>query len=173
MKKYLLIAVSVLVFLGLVLALILSALPLLTGDGAAVQAMNERSDGDVSHSADTLAARAEQTVVAEAVVLPVHQATLSMQASGVAAEILVKEGDAVDAGQVILRLQNSHQRAAVAQAEAALASARAGLAALEAGSRSQEIAFAQAGLEAMDLFLEDLRAGIMHRAAGMTSGGMS
>jgi hypothetical protein len=33
--------------------------------------------------------------------------------------------------------------------------------------------FAQARLEAMDLFLEDLRAGIMHRAAGMTSGGMS
>ncbi len=159
MKKYLLIAVSALVSLGLVLALILSALPLLTGKGAAVQAMNDRSDGDVSHSVDTLAARAEQTVVAEAVVLPVHQATLSMQASGVVAEILVKEGDAVDAGQVILRLQNSHQRAAVAQAEAALASARAGLAALEAGSRSQEIASAQAGLEAIQARLDRMREG--------------
>jgi multidrug resistance efflux pump len=159
MRKYILIAVSALVFLGLVLALTLSALPFLTGNGAAVQAMNERSDEDVSRSVETRAAPAGQTVVAEAVVVPLQQATVSMQASGIIAEILVEEGGAVEAGQVILRLQDSHQRATVAQAEAALSSARAGLAALEAGPRSQEIASAQAGLEAIQARLDRMREG--------------
>jgi HlyD family secretion protein len=159
MRKYVLIAVGALVFLGLVLALILSALPFLTGSGAAVQAMNEQSATDVSHSVDTLAAPAGQTVVAEAIVVPMQEATLSMLASGVVTEILVEEGESVEAGQAILRLQNSHQRAAVAQAEAAVASARAGLAALEAGPRSQEIASAQAGLEAIQARLDRMREG--------------
>jgi HlyD family secretion protein len=159
MKKYLLIAVGVLVSLGIVLALVFSALPFLTGNGAAVHAMNERSEGDGKSSVDDVAVQVGYSVVSEAIVVPVRQATLSMPASGIVAEVVVEEGYAVEAGQVILRLQNSHQQAAVAQAEAALAGARARLAALEAGSRSEEIASAQAGLEVVQARLARLQEG--------------
>ncbi len=159
MKKYLLIAVGALASLAIVFALASSALPFLVGKGAAVQAMNEQSEGDATDSVDTRTAQEGYHVVAEAIVMPVQEATLSMPASGIAAEILVEEGDAVEAGQMVLRLQNSHQQAAIAQAEAALASARARLAALEAGPRSQEIASAQAGLEAAQARLARLQEG--------------
>jgi multidrug resistance efflux pump len=159
MKKYLLIAVAALVSLGIVLALVPNALPLLVGRGAAAQAMSEGDRGDADDSVDRPATQVGYHVVAEAVVVPVQEATLSMSASGIAAEVLVEEGSAVEAGQVILRLQNSHQRAAVARAEAALAAARAGLSALEAGPRSQEIASTQASLEAVQARLARLREG--------------
>ncbi len=73
-------------------------------------------------------------VVAKGVVVPLKDATLSMSASGIVAEILVPEGHAVEAGQVILRLQNERQQAALAEADAVLASAAAQLGTLRAGA---------------------------------------
>ncbi len=54
------------------------------------------------------------------------------------AEVLVAEGQAVEAGQVLLRLDGARQRAAVAGAEAALARAKAHLDELEVGARDRE-----------------------------------
>jgi len=103
--------------------------------------------------------QAARAIVAEGVVAPLHHATLSMAAGGIVAEVLVQEGDLVQQGQVILRLRDAHQRAAVARAEAALAGARAGLAALEAGPRPQEIAAVQASLDAAEARLARLNEG--------------
>jgi HlyD family secretion protein len=142
-KRYILIGVGGIVALAIVVALILGSLPFLTEEKAAAYA-----SGEEQSTVESSAVQDAYAVVAEAVVVPVEYATLSMPASGIAAEIWVEEGDVVEAGQLILRLQDTHQRAAVAQAEAALATAQAQLDALEAGPRGQEIAAAQGSLDA-------------------------
>jgi len=106
-----------------------------------------------------LQVQANRAIVAEGIVAPVQHATLSMTAGGVVAEVLYQEGAAVQQDQVILRLRDAHQRAAVARTEAALAGARAGLAGLQAGPRSLEIAATQAGLDAAEARLARLLEG--------------
>ena len=86
-------------------------------------------------------------VVADAVVVPVRDAQLSLPTGGIVAEVLVGEGDEVEAGQVILRLDSVRQEAAVAQAEAQVARVEASLAELQAGARPEEIAAARAAVE--------------------------
>jgi RND family efflux transporter MFP subunit len=54
-----------------------------------------------------------------------RQATVSAQITGTLTEVLVDEGDHVKAGQVLARLENTAQRASLAQSEAQLQVARA------------------------------------------------
>ncbi len=82
----------------------------------------------------------EDFVFAEGVVAPLRDANLSLQGGGRIAEILVNEGDAVQVGQPLLRLEATNleiardQAAAeVALAEAALVAAQMQVAAAEAG----------------------------------------
>ena len=72
------------------------------------------------------------TVVADAIVVPGHHAKLSLPTGGIVAEILVDEGDQVEEGHVLLRLDADEQSASLEQAEAALAEAKAGFSRLEA-----------------------------------------
>ncbi len=60
--------------------------------------------------------------------------------------LLVQEGDSVQAGQVLLRLDDSAARVQLAQAEAALSMAEANLARLQAGARPQALLAAAATL---------------------------
>ena len=76
--------------------------------------------------------------------IEVTEARMSFRIPGRLQERLVDEGDAVDAGQPLARLEKRDQAIAVAQAEASLAHARAVLAELEAGSRQEEIARSEA-----------------------------
>ncbi len=104
--------------------------------------------------------RAATEVVAEARVVPVRGATLSLPAGGTITEILVAEGMAVREGEVLVRTEAARQAAAaVAQAEAALQGARARLAELRAGARAQDIAAAQAVLQAAQARYNQLQAG--------------
>jgi HlyD family secretion protein len=75
------------------------------------------------------------------------------------AEVLVKEGDPVQAGQVILRLRSDQQAAGVAQAEAAVQRAQAKLDGLKAGPREQEVAAAQAAVDAAQAQVDKLSQG--------------
>jgi len=152
MKKYVLAAVGAVVALTIVVVLISGTVPLVAKNKSAAHAL-----AGEQATVQPAAAATTNEVVAEAVVVPVQFATLRMPAGGIVAEVLAQEGDAVEAGQVILRLQDVHQRAAVAQAEASLASARSHLAALEAGPRSQEVAAAQASLDAAQARLARLK----------------
>ncbi len=61
-----------------------------------------------------------------------RQATVSAQITGTLTQVLIEEGDHVKAGQVLARLDDTSQRAALAQAEAQLHSAQALLAQYEA-----------------------------------------
>ncbi len=54
-----------------------------------------------------------------------RQATVSAQITGTLSEVLIEEGERVEAGQVLARLDDTAQRAALGQAEAQLAQARA------------------------------------------------
>lgn len=160
-RKYLAIGIGAAISLAVVVVLISSSTPLWAGGKAAAHALDEGEVATASVDDAVVVAQPQEDyqVVAEAVVLPVRYATLSMQASGVVAELAVEEGTVVEGGQLILRLNDAHQRAAVAQAEASLASARARLAGLEAGARSAEIAAAQASLDAAQARLARLEQG--------------
>jgi HlyD family secretion protein len=158
MKKFLFPALGGALVLGLVLALVATSLPALTGaDGAAAHALD--GEEGVATEASLAPAAEEVAVVAEGRVLPVQRATLSMAASGIVDEILIEEGAEVAAGEVILRLRDSHQRAAVAEAEAALDSAQAQYDALTAGPRPQEVNAAEASLDAAEARLGRLEDG--------------
>jgi multidrug resistance efflux pump len=102
---------------------------------------------------------ASSDVVADARVVPVRYAALGFPSSGTVAEILVGEGDTIEAGTVIARLGAARQQAAVAEAEAAVARAEARLAELKAGARTQEVEAAAAAVQAAEAQLARLEQG--------------
>lgn len=100
------------------------------------------------------AVKAPNSVIVEARVVPSREAGLSMAASGLVAQVLVANGDRVEAGDILVELGSARQQAAVAQAEANLRNAELRLAELQAPARAEEIAryqaniaLAQAGLQ--------------------------
>src|SRR5687767_5654568 len=63
---------------------------------------------------------ADNTIVTEGRLEPIHYAELALNASGLVSEVLFVEGDAVEAGNVIARLESSEaQTLEGAQATAA------------------------------------------------------
>lgn len=89
-------------------------------------------------------------------VVPVRQAGLSLAATGRVQEVTVEVGDQVEAGDVLLVLDNAATTAAVAQARAGLLRAQAHLDDLKAGPPPQEIAAAEARLAAAQAHLAQL-----------------
>jgi multidrug efflux pump subunit AcrA (membrane-fusion protein)/uncharacterized protein YraI len=102
---------------------------------------------------------APDTIIVEAKVVPNRQASLSMPASGIVAEVLVSEGDTVAAGAPLVILQAARQQAAVAQAEANLRNAESNLAQVQAPARPEEIARAQASVTGAQAALQQVRNG--------------
>jgi multidrug resistance efflux pump len=98
-------------------------------------------------------------IIVDAIVVPARFAELSLATSGIVAEVLVTEGDFVEAGQIIARLENERQVIAIAQAEAQVRSAQARIAELEAGSRTEEVAAAQAAVDIANASLAKLLEG--------------
>ena len=108
-------------------------------------------------------------VSAEGVIVPAREAALAFRLAARVAEVLVAEGDAVTAGQPLVRLEHADLDATVAQAEAGVAQAQAALdqaqagveqaaaavavaeaqlALVRAGARPEEIAAAEAQVKA-------------------------
>src|SRR6266536_3513343 len=87
---------------------------------------------------------ASNAVVAEAKVVPSRSATLSLSSGGIVAEVLVKEGDQVTAGQVLARLDASDLQLKLEKAQVDLQQAQADQQALERGATPEEIAAAKA-----------------------------
>jgi HlyD family secretion protein len=112
-------------------------------------------------------------VSAEGFIVPVHKTDLAFQAGGPVAEVLVAEGDHVEAKQVLARLDSVDQQMAVAQAEASVRQAQAGvesakvavvsaqaqLAQAKAGPRAEIIAQAEAAVQTAQAKLTQLVAG--------------
>jgi len=106
-----------------------------TGPGNEVEvdpnATVEPTPVDTVYSPDSTTA----TIIAEGRLVPLKSLELSFAASGYVAELLVKEGDAVQANQVVARLGNAEQlQASVAQAKLDLINARLSLSNLNANA---------------------------------------
>lgn len=114
------------------------------GTGAATSGESAPADSGTEANVTTTGSR----VVADAKVVPVRSADLSMSAGGIVLELSAQEGDTVEEGQLLIKLDDAQQRVGVAQAQANLERAQANLEQLQAGARKQEIAQAEAGLAA-------------------------
>src|SRR4028118_2196193 len=86
-------------------------------------------------------------ITSSGTVQPVQRVNLSPKGSGRIAELFVEQGDKVEAGQIVARMESRDVEAQLAQAKAREASARAKLAQIEAGDRKSGSASARARLE--------------------------
>lgn len=80
-------------------------------------------------------------------ILPRDRADVRALVAGDVREVLVKEGEAVSAGQVVARLDASAQRARVAASEAELARLESELTIVRKGAREEEIEVARSKVE--------------------------
>lgn len=99
---------------------------------------------------------ASQGVIADARVVPVQRAGLSAATGGIVAVVLVDEGERVEAGQTLLRIDDALARAGVARAEADLQRSQANLNSLLDGNRVEDINAAQAAVDAAQAQLNRL-----------------
>lgn len=99
------------------------------------------------------------TISANGTIQPAQSVNVSPKSSGVLKQLLVKEGDRVEAGQVLARMDDSNFQGQLIQAQAQIANTEANLQQLESGNRPQEIAQAQAQLAAAQANLDKLIAG--------------
>jgi RND family efflux transporter MFP subunit len=111
---------------GIVLALIAGVVWYLEGRQPSVTVHTAMAQPMVSGGPSTSVLDATGYVTAR------REATVSAQITGKLTEVLIEEGDHVKDGQVLARLDDTSQRAALAQAEAQLHSAQALLAQFEA-----------------------------------------
>ena len=84
---------------------------------------------------------------------------LKPQVEGRVTEIAFKEGDRIQKGRVVIRLQSDDAQAQLLQAKATLEQSQARLAELKAGTRSEEVAQARATLAQAQARLSDAQAG--------------
>lgn len=92
-------------------------------------------------------------------VVPIQSVNLSPKNSGVLAQLLVEQGDSVEQGQIIARMDDSNLQAQLSKARANLAQVRAQLAEARAGTRSEEIAQSRARLNQARAQLNQARTG--------------
>lgn len=81
--------------------------------------------------------------------------SVSSRVSARIEQLMVKEGDRVQAGQVIAKLESKELEVQVAQSKANLATAQAKLAAIKAGNRPQEVAQAAATVDSAEANLDN------------------
>ncbi len=94
----------------------------------------------------------ENLVTASGTLVPVRRADLSFKVAGQAAKVSVAPGDVVKAGDGLVLLESGELNAAVAMAQAQLAQ-------LKAGATKEDLAVAQANLDAARAQLARVRAG--------------
>lgn len=80
-------------------------------------------------------------------VIEATQVKVVAELGGKIVELGVDQGDAVQAGQVLVRLDDATLQAQVKQAQAAVSAAQANLAQVEAGARKEDISVAEAALK--------------------------
>jgi HlyD family secretion protein len=97
-------------------------------------------------------------------------ADLGFQAAGRIARVLVREGDRVEAGAELARLDAREIEAGVAAARSAVGAAEARLAELRQGTRPQEVATAEAALRSAGQRLDEARRDV-ERARTLFEGG--
>lgn len=98
---------------------------------------------------------------------------ISAKVSGQIDEIVVKEGDTVQIGQVLAKIDNKAFQIQVEQARANLASAQAKLDSLKAGNRPQQLAQSEASVEQASANMENARKNYERTEALFNAGSIS
>ncbi|MBE9055580.1 efflux RND transporter periplasmic adaptor subunit [Sphaerospermopsis sp. LEGE 08334] len=98
-------------------------------------------------------------ITASGKVQPVQSVNISPKSPGLLTELNVEQGEKVEKGQIIARMDNSEIKMRILQYQANLEQAKAQLAESEAGSRPEEIAQAKARLAQAQAQLAVIRAG--------------
>lgn len=112
-----------------------AAIAVLAGIGIAGWRVTAKPDSEPTRAAVPVEPRASRVVPAESssaldasgYVVARRQATVSAKITGQLTEVLIEEGQRVEAGEVVARLDDSNTRAALDEAEARLAQAQAAL----------------------------------------------
>lgn len=117
--------------------------------------------------------QAAEQVVADAIVVPVQEAQLSLPVAGIVKAVLVAEGDQVAAGDILLRLDDAKLQAALAQAEAALRRVQAQRDQLQAGPLPEEVAVARLAVEAAEKQVARLKAAARSQEVAVASAGQA
>ncbi|MBN2392206.1 MAG: HlyD family efflux transporter periplasmic adaptor subunit [Anaerolineae bacterium] len=123
---------------------------LLTGCNAALSATTEPILPPVKADADVIAV--------EGVAEPARWVTLRTVDSRAVAEVFVAEGDAIRAGDALLRLDDTDAQLAIHQAEAALSAAQAQLALVRASARPEQLAALEAQVAVADAVISQTTA---------------
>ncbi|MEJ2746438.1 MAG: efflux RND transporter periplasmic adaptor subunit [Anaerolineae bacterium] len=99
-------------------------------------------------------------VSAEGEIVPLRDATLTFQGAGQVAEILVSDGDTVESGAPLVRLDAMDQEIALQQAQAGLAQAQANLETAQAGvvQAQTAVSAAQVGVSSAEANLDQVKA---------------
>lgn len=103
----------------------------------------------------------------------IREVNLSFRVDGRVAELMVDEGDAVRAGQVIARLDPDPLRTELEESQANIAAQQSQLSLLQAGNRAEDIAQAQATVEERRAALRDAQADVSRLAQLRGSGATS
>ncbi len=109
-----------------------------------------------------LAAPRPRGVITASGTIEAEEVKISAEMGGRVVQVAVDEGDAVEAGQLLVQLDDSLLIAQVSEAEAALAAARAALAEVKAEPRPSEIAAARAEVARAEAELAGARAAYQH-----------
>lgn len=96
------------------------------------------------HTATPSQLASEQTVTVTGRVQAASEGYVTPETGGRIDRIHVRDGDTVQAGQILVELSNTQQRSSVAQAEAALRQARAGLPSAAAGAADRMVGIREA-----------------------------
>ena len=99
------------------------------------------------------------TVTANGTVAPEMSINVSPKNSGILKSLFVKEGDRVEKGQLLAKMDDSNLQGQLLQNQGQLAEAEANLAKVKAGNRPQDVAQAQATLAEAQANLQRLNAG--------------
>ncbi len=99
------------------------------------------------------------TISANGTVQPERSVNVSPKTAGILKQLLVKEGDVVQAGQILAYMDDSNLQGQLQQSQGNLAAAVANLEKLQNGNRTEEIATAQAQLAEQNANLQKLRNG--------------
>ncbi|MHB0856158.1 MAG: HlyD family secretion protein [Anaerolineae bacterium] len=147
-----------------VIALILLAAPMLLGCGTESATLFQKEPTPTPLPV----VKEAGGVVAEGRIMPRRWVWLSPAVAGDVAEVLVVEGDEVEEGQLLLRISDSQQRAAVAEAEAGLEMTEAQLAQIRADADAEEIAAAEADVAMARGRVQSAEAGVAAASARLT-----
>lgn len=109
--------------------------------------ISQRTSSDIDLSQLTVPVKSESLtlrIAASGTVIPAQNVNLSPKVAGIVAQLFVEQGDRVEQGQVIARMDRRDLEGQAIQAQASVTQARARLAELRAGNRVEEVAQAQA-----------------------------